>query len=653
MRLVQEASDVQEKDQTSVTAGGLALAVALTVALASFGLSEWNKRLILHSNSFGQAIRLNLVDKILFCFTFFLEIVVLIGGLGIVLTRLFRSWRPIGWVAPLAVGGTYLIEEIGRYRLLEYFKNGLTVALLRELGGGDLKAALVYGESELLRLVPVVVLTLLLLCGGIFLVRSHGASAVLLRMSRVARPLEPVKPLLRLILFLIAVLMMIALGFPITNRALSTSFAHQVFAVPLDFLTDFDFDGYGLLDQPTDFAPFDRTRHPYAVEIPGNGIDEDGIGGDLPRLLPEPGSGTWDASKLVRRNVVLIVLESARADLIEPSTIIPMPVLENVPGFRFELISHAALTAPSVTAIMRGSIFEDHGTTLVDRFNQLGYQTVVFSGQSERFGGIDESAGFERALVYRDANDYPAEARLLPWAVEHWGIAIPSTQVVSSFGDWLDARKPGPFFAYLNFQEMHYPYSYPKTPAILSGPIPRNEISSRNRERVVRTYQNAARVVDNSIGAVLDGLKRRGELADTLILIVGDHGEELFEHGTVGHGTDINFSQVRTIGKLINSAWQPPAVPIGSSEIPVLLFNSLLANPANAQPLQGSAFCYVGGFRKPEQIGLVTTTGLVRYDFLKGVWEGQEHPDSPFKPHAPVDLVAHTWESIVIWSNAK
>ena len=51
----------------------------------------------------------------------------------------------------------------------------------------------------------------------------------------------------------------------------------------LDRLTDWDLDGTGWLATPSDPAPFDGSIHPYAVEIPGNGIDENGGGGDRPR----------------------------------------------------------------------------------------------------------------------------------------------------------------------------------------------------------------------------------------------------------------------------------------------------------------------------------------------------------------------------------
>ena len=44
----------------------------------------------------------------------------------------------------------------------------------------------------------------------------------------------------------------------------------------LDVATDVDGDGYGLFGLQHDSAPFDGTRHPLALDVPGNGVDEDG-----------------------------------------------------------------------------------------------------------------------------------------------------------------------------------------------------------------------------------------------------------------------------------------------------------------------------------------------------------------------------------------
>ena len=78
--------------------------------------------------------------------------------------------------------------------------------------------------------------------------------------------------------------------------------------------TDFDLDGFGLVSVPRDAAPFDGRIHPGAIDWPDNGIDENSIGGDL-RMR-----GTFALEQFApvrfeqKPDVVVIVLESFRAD---------------------------------------------------------------------------------------------------------------------------------------------------------------------------------------------------------------------------------------------------------------------------------------------------------------------------------------------------
>jgi len=49
-------------------------------------------------------------------------------------------------------------------------------------------------------------------------------------------------------------------------------------------------------------------------------------------------------------------------------------------------------------------------------------------------------------------------------------------------------------------------------------------------------YDGRVREADRLVGELIEGLEERGRLDDTILVLVGDHGQLLGEHGHVGHG---------------------------------------------------------------------------------------------------------------------
>jgi len=90
----------------------------------------------------------------------------------------------------------------------------------------------------------------------------------------------------------------------------------RALGILVDVVSDVDRDGFGILGRFRDPDPFDSRVYPFAADIPGDGIDQDGVGGDLPagdRPYREPpdDAPVWRS----RQSVVLIALESFRADV--------------------------------------------------------------------------------------------------------------------------------------------------------------------------------------------------------------------------------------------------------------------------------------------------------------------------------------------------
>ena len=92
--------------------------------------------------------------------------------------------------------------------------------------------------------------------------------------------------------------------------------------------------------------------------------------------------------------------------------------------------------------------------------------------------------------------------------------------------EWLDARDPGrPFFGFLFYDATmgrNYPPDYP----VQFAPEGDDEQAVEFAK-----YRTAVHFVDGVIGSVLDDLRRRGLLENTVVLISSDHGEEFGESG--------------------------------------------------------------------------------------------------------------------------
>jgi len=120
------------------------------------------------------------------------------------------------------------------------------------------------------------------------------------------------------------------------------------------------------------------------------------------------------------------------------------------------------------------------------------------------------------------------------------------------------------FFAYVHFREPHFPYD-PEPPFDTrfgrDGPIPkavrrdsrffqdvnqgRRPFSEEEREHLVRLYDGNLAFADQEVGAIVRALDQEGLLERTVVIVAADHGEELLEHGWIGHNVQVFEPSVR------------------------------------------------------------------------------------------------------------
>ena len=91
---------------------------------------------------------------------------------------------------------------------------------------------------------------------------------------------------------------------------------------------------------------------------------------------------------------------------------------------------------------------------------------------------------------------------------------------------WIERDTERPFFAFLNYLDVHYSYGGPQ-----DYPQP-----AWDRGTVVGEYDAGLKYDDDYIGRLLHRLDEWGILKKTIVIVTSDHGESLGDHGLTYHG---------------------------------------------------------------------------------------------------------------------
>ncbi|HXZ85164.1 MAG TPA: sulfatase-like hydrolase/transferase [Myxococcota bacterium] len=408
--------------------------------------------------------------------------------------------------------------------------------------------------------------------------------------------------------------------------------------VPLfERATDFDFDGYGMFSPLADQAPFDPTRHPYALDIPGDGIDQNGLAGDHPKDYQPPADQFVESPVFARQpNMLIIFLEGVRADIIgtqlngKPVT----PFLDQLiaEGSHSE---HAYTNSP-YTARSRGQLlggrlapYRDQ-STLIDDFHANGYTVAWISGQDESFGA-DESKmlGIARTDFHFDARD---EANYSVARFNTTGSLMVSWKRVNlHVAEFLEKRERGkPVLLYVNYGDTHFPYDHRELDDVLGvRRLSAREIRPENAKGVYGTYANATANVDRAIQQLLEIWTAKLGAENSALLVTSDHGEAMFEDGTLGHGLALDATQTRVPFVLVGLGGTWPE-PLGLSDVRAALQRALGPggdSPPRARfvPVPGRHILqYMAVIENPRLLCLRGYDTELRYDTTQ-----RSQPDDP------------------------
>lgn len=292
-------------------------------------------------------------------------------------------------------------------------------------------------------------------------------------------------------------------------------------------------------------------------------IDLRATGGAVRVLRPAlvvPGEAPRVQARPVR-NAIIYLVDTLRADKLRPynpSTRVRTPGLDRFVESAITLTqghTQENWTKPSVATLLSSLMPWEHGA-----YTEEG----IVPPQVELLPEILERRGFHSGAFI--ANGYASDRFGFRQGWDTWrnyireGRRTPAQYVAADVLEWLDRRpQDQPFFLYIHTIDPHVPYRPPSEFTAMYDPNPYSGIvdfsrditllekikvgqirlNERDKVRLQALYDGEITYHDVHFNAIIDGLERRGVADDTIVVLCADHGEEFWDHGSVGHGHNV------------------------------------------------------------------------------------------------------------------
>lgn len=342
-----------------------------------------------------------------------------------------------------------------------------------------------------------------------------------------------------------------------------------------------------------------RPWHPAVLELPGRTGDTMTLtlqahAKDGAIVLGRPticASSTGEKRRAP--DVIIVSLDTLRADRLEPGTH-STPHLQALAraSLNFsDASSTSAWTLPSHTSLFTGRWPQAHGvtdrlhkltegttTTLARAFRDAGYETTAITGGGYVSPTYGLAAGFERYDTHDPARfnvDHKTKTTIQPHGSRDSLMAL------------LGGPRDRPLFAFVHTFAAHH--GLPAIAKLKSIGMDNDDFRSMRTEltgllaaqragdtgaeidpqliaNVIGVYDVSVTSADELVGEIVETLVAAGRFDDTILVVTSDHGQELFDRGSVGHGHQMHPELLR-IPLLIRA----PGARVGDESAPVSL----------------------------------------------------------------------------------
>ncbi len=200
------------------------------------------------------------------------------------------------------------------------------------------------------------------------------------------------------------------------------------------------------------------------------------------------------------------------------------------------------LTTPSFASLMSSRYPHETGATrngipmldgmetLSEILKQNGYSTAAIlsnwplkknlSNLQKGFDLYDDKFYEKRWLFFNDERD--------------------AKEVTSLAASWLESKPKPPFLLWAHYSEPHSPYQFHRGFVFNEPNRPDTETQTK-----IDAYDSEVAYADSQIGILLNKIRELKLDQNSLIVFIADHGENLGEHGYLGHGRYLYQESIR------------------------------------------------------------------------------------------------------------